>query len=169
MIVYSGADPGQLGRCRRGPPTEAAERLLPGRRAAGKLGADPAGMLYEHAAGPTGADGAPGMFCCGLCAVSIDGSTTCRTARRTLSISADRRTSRGRRISAGPVISPKPGLKSPIGIPSDTWPGRRQQETARSVPAGSLSAAGGGRLAAQMGRDQGRGWTTSCRTTPAGR
>jgi hypothetical protein len=33
-------------------------------------------MLFEHAAGPTGAHGAPGVFCCGLRVVSVDGSTT---------------------------------------------------------------------------------------------
>jgi Insertion element 4 transposase N-terminal len=45
-------------------------------RGRGKLGADPVRMLFEHAAGPTGADGAPGVFCCGLRVVSVDGSTT---------------------------------------------------------------------------------------------
>ena len=33
-------------------------------------------MLFEHVAGPTGADGAPGVFCCGLRVVSMDGSVT---------------------------------------------------------------------------------------------
>jgi len=33
-------------------------------------------MLFEQVAGPTGADGAPGVFCCGLRVVSMDGSTT---------------------------------------------------------------------------------------------
>jgi Insertion element 4 transposase N-terminal/Transposase DDE domain len=42
----------------------------------GKLGSDPLRMLFEHAAGPVGADGAPGVFCCGLRVVSMDGSTT---------------------------------------------------------------------------------------------
>ncbi len=45
-------------------------------RGRGKLGSDPVRMLFEHVAGPTGADGAPGVFCCGLRVVSIDGSTT---------------------------------------------------------------------------------------------
>ena len=41
-----------------------------------KLGADPVRMLFEHLAGPTGADEAPGVFCCGLRVVSMDGSVT---------------------------------------------------------------------------------------------
>ncbi len=45
-------------------------------RGRGKLGADPVRMLFEQVAGPTGADGAPGVFCCGLRVVSMDGSTT---------------------------------------------------------------------------------------------
>ena len=45
-------------------------------RGRGKLGADPVRMLFEHVAGPTGADGAPGVFCCGLRVVSMDGSVT---------------------------------------------------------------------------------------------
>ena len=45
-------------------------------RGRGKLGADPVRMLFEHAAGPTGADGAPGVSCCGLRVVSVDGSVT---------------------------------------------------------------------------------------------
>jgi hypothetical protein len=45
-------------------------------RARGKLGSDPVRMLFEHLAGPTGADGAPGGFRCGLRIVSMDGSTT---------------------------------------------------------------------------------------------
>ena len=45
-------------------------------RGRGKLGADPVRMLFEHVAGPTGADGARGVFCCGLRVVSMDGSTT---------------------------------------------------------------------------------------------
>jgi hypothetical protein len=45
-------------------------------RGRGKLGADPVRMLFEHVAGPTGADGAPGVFCCGLRVVSVDGSVT---------------------------------------------------------------------------------------------
>jgi hypothetical protein len=33
-------------------------------------------MLFEHVAGPTGGDGAAGVFCCGLRVVSMDGSVT---------------------------------------------------------------------------------------------
>jgi hypothetical protein len=33
-------------------------------------------MLFEQVAGPAGADGAPGVFCCGLRVISVDGSTT---------------------------------------------------------------------------------------------
>ena len=47
--------------------------LSRGRR---KLGADPVRMLFEHVAGPTGEHGAPGVFCCGLRVVSMDGSVT---------------------------------------------------------------------------------------------
>ena len=39
-------------------------------RGRGKLGAEPVRMLFEQVAGPTGADGAPGVFCCGLRVVS---------------------------------------------------------------------------------------------------
>ncbi len=45
-------------------------------RGRGKLGADPVRMLFEHVAGPAGADGAPGVFCCGLRVVCMDGSVT---------------------------------------------------------------------------------------------
>ena len=45
-------------------------------RARGKLGADPLRMLFEQVAGPVGADGAAGVFCCGLRVVSVDGSVT---------------------------------------------------------------------------------------------
>ncbi len=44
-------------------------------RARGRLGADPLHMLFEQVAGPVGADGAAGVFCCGLRVVSVDGST----------------------------------------------------------------------------------------------
>ena len=44
-------------------------------RARGKLGADPLRMLFERVAGPVAADGAPGVFCCGLRVISMDGST----------------------------------------------------------------------------------------------
>jgi Insertion element 4 transposase N-terminal/Transposase DDE domain len=45
-------------------------------RGRGKLGADPVRMLFEHVAGPSGADGEPGVFCCGLRVISMDGTTT---------------------------------------------------------------------------------------------
>jgi hypothetical protein len=45
-------------------------------RGRGKLGADPVRMLFDHVAGPTGEDGAPGVFRCGLRVVSVDGSVT---------------------------------------------------------------------------------------------
>ena len=45
-------------------------------RGRAKLGADPVRMLFEQVAGPTGADGAEGVFCCGLRVVSMDGSVT---------------------------------------------------------------------------------------------
>jgi hypothetical protein len=32
-------------------------------------------MLFEQVAGPVGADGAAGVFCCGLRVISVDGST----------------------------------------------------------------------------------------------
>ena len=35
-------------------------------RARGKLGSDPLRMLFEHVAGPVGADEAAGVFCCEL-------------------------------------------------------------------------------------------------------
>ena len=44
-------------------------------RARVKLGADPLRMLFEHVAGPVGADEAAGVFCCGLRVISMDGST----------------------------------------------------------------------------------------------
>lgn len=45
-------------------------------RARTRLGADPLHMLFDEVAGPVGADGAAGVFCCGLRVVSVDGSTT---------------------------------------------------------------------------------------------
>ena len=45
-------------------------------RGRGKLGADPVRMLFEHVAGPVAAAGAPGVSCCGLRVVSMDGSVT---------------------------------------------------------------------------------------------
>src|SRR4249919_1253443 len=45
-------------------------------RARTRLGADPLHMLFDEVAGPVGADGAAGVFCCGLRVVSMDGSST---------------------------------------------------------------------------------------------
>ena len=45
-------------------------------RARDKLGADPLHMLFDQVAGPVAAGGAPGVFCCGLRVISMDGSTT---------------------------------------------------------------------------------------------
>ena len=45
-------------------------------RARTRLGADPLHMLFDHVAGPVGADDAAGVFCCGLRVISMDGSTT---------------------------------------------------------------------------------------------
>ena len=45
-------------------------------RGRGKLGSDPLRMLFEHVAGPAGAGGAPGVSCCGLRVISMDGSVT---------------------------------------------------------------------------------------------
>jgi hypothetical protein len=44
-------------------------------RGRGKLGPAPLKNIFLQVAGPTGADGAPGVFCCGLRIVSMDGST----------------------------------------------------------------------------------------------
>ena len=45
-------------------------------RGRGKLGPGPLRSLFLQVAGPTGADGAPGVSCCGLRVVSVDGSTS---------------------------------------------------------------------------------------------
>jgi hypothetical protein len=45
-------------------------------RARGRLGADPLHMLFDAVAGPVGAAEAPGVFCCGLRVISMDGSTS---------------------------------------------------------------------------------------------
>lgn len=45
-------------------------------RARARLGADPLHMLFDAVAGPVGAAEAPGVFCCGLRVISMDGSTT---------------------------------------------------------------------------------------------
>ena len=51
-------------------------------RARTRLGADPLHMLFEQVAGPTGAEGAAGVFCCGLRVVSMDGSHLTSAANR---------------------------------------------------------------------------------------
>ncbi|MGH3906622.1 MAG: IS4 family transposase [Pseudonocardiaceae bacterium] len=45
-------------------------------RARARLGADPLHMLFDAVAGPVGAEQAPGVFCCGLRVISMDGSST---------------------------------------------------------------------------------------------
>ena len=45
-------------------------------RGRGKLGPAPLRNIFMQVAGATGADGAPGVFCCGLRIVSMDGSVT---------------------------------------------------------------------------------------------
>ena len=45
-------------------------------RGRGKLGPAPVRFLFEQVAGPIGEEGTPGVFCCGLRVVSIDGSTS---------------------------------------------------------------------------------------------
>jgi hypothetical protein len=45
-------------------------------RGRGKLGPAPLKNIFLQVAGPTGPDGTPGVFCCGLRIVSMDGSTT---------------------------------------------------------------------------------------------
>jgi hypothetical protein len=45
-------------------------------RGRGKLGPAPVRFLFEQVTGPIGEDGAPGVYCCGLRVVSIDGSTS---------------------------------------------------------------------------------------------
>ncbi|HXZ69337.1 MAG TPA: IS4 family transposase [Streptosporangiaceae bacterium] len=45
-------------------------------RGRGKLGPAPVRFLFEQVAGPIGEAGTPGVFCCGLRVVSIDGSTS---------------------------------------------------------------------------------------------
>lgn len=44
-------------------------------RARAKLGPDPVRFLFEEVAGPVGAPDAPGVWCCGLRVISMDGST----------------------------------------------------------------------------------------------
>ena len=45
-------------------------------RGRGKLGPAPVRFLFEQVAGPIGDEGMPGVFCCGLRVVSIDGSVS---------------------------------------------------------------------------------------------
>jgi hypothetical protein len=45
-------------------------------RAQARLGADPLHMLFDEVAGPVGAAEAPGVFCCELRVISVDGSST---------------------------------------------------------------------------------------------
>jgi hypothetical protein len=45
-------------------------------RARGRLGPDPVRLLFEEVAGVVGAPQAPGVWCCGLRVISMDGSTT---------------------------------------------------------------------------------------------
>ncbi len=45
-------------------------------RGRGKLGPAPVRFLFDQVTGPSGQDGDPGVFCCGLRVVSIDGSTS---------------------------------------------------------------------------------------------
>ena len=54
----------------------AAGRVSSMARGRGKLGPAPLRNIFLQVAGPTGADGAPGVFCCGLRVVSMDGSTS---------------------------------------------------------------------------------------------
>ena len=83
----------------------AAEHLL-AVRGRGKLGSDPVRMLFEQVAGPTGADGAPGVFCCGLRVVSMDGSTTdVPDSGKNVAFRAAVEPVPGRRVPAGPVVA----------------------------------------------------------------
>ena len=74
-LLDGAAGPGRLGGCGQGrrwrPPNISS--LSRGR---GKLGPAPVRILFEQVAGPIGDDGAPGVFCCGLRVVSMDGSVT---------------------------------------------------------------------------------------------
>ena len=45
-------------------------------RGRGKLGPAPVRFLFEQVTGPIGDEGMPGVFCCGLRVVSVDGSTS---------------------------------------------------------------------------------------------
>ena len=101
-------------------------------RGRGKLGADPVRMLFEQVAGPTDADGAAGVFCCGLRAVSMDGSTTdvpdsAENAAFFGRPSNQSRTAPSRRPGGSPRPSPGPGACSArpwarTGPRSSRWP-----------------------------------------------
>ena len=69
----------------------------------GKLGEAPVRMLFEQVAGPTGADGAPGVSCCGLRVVSVDGSTSAvpDSTRGSVSTASSGNPASGRFQSAG--------------------------------------------------------------------
>ena len=101
-------------------------------RGRGKLGPAPLRFLFLQVAGPTGDEGTPGVFCCGLRVVSMTGQPrTCRTARPTTSSSAARPTrpgtGRSRRSGGWRRRSPGPGAcwaprSAPTGTPSRRWP-----------------------------------------------
>jgi hypothetical protein len=74
-LLAGDLDPGgwvDAGRGRRWRPPNISS-LSRGR---GKLGPAPVRFLFEQVAGPIGEDEAPGVSCCGLRVVSIDGSTS---------------------------------------------------------------------------------------------
>jgi len=66
----------RLGRGGPGSAVAATEHLLAVAGPGPRLGADPLRMLFDEVVGPVGADGAAGVFCCGLRVVSVDGSST---------------------------------------------------------------------------------------------
>ena len=74
-LLAGDLDPGgwvDAGQGRRWRPPDISS-LSRGR---GKLGPAPVRFLFEQVAGPIGDDEAPGVSCCGLRVVSIDGSTS---------------------------------------------------------------------------------------------
>ena len=77
-------DPGRLGG-RGAGSVAAAEHLLAVPRARQARPGPGAGCWCRAGGGPTGADGAPGVFCCGLRVVTLwtGPRRTCRTAART--------------------------------------------------------------------------------------
>jgi Insertion element 4 transposase N-terminal/Transposase DDE domain len=75
QLLAGGLDPDgwvEAGQGRRWRPPNISNLS----RARARLGADPLHMLFDEVAGPVGAEGAVGVFCCGLRVVSMDGSTT---------------------------------------------------------------------------------------------